>query len=396
MKLFDDIARKRVHVARAAEASFEFFNTVDNPWFAQVRDVLELWFARLPAAAQSDIRGRFRKKADGAFDGAFWELYLHELLSRSEYSVAAHPELPGTDNRPDYLASRDGQAFYLEATAWTGPDSETSEEQRAHVLRDALDRLRLRRFSLGLYVNRAGPNAPPAKELRKTVRDWCESHDPDAVQRYFERMSDLPRFPWSHEGWEVEVVLTPLMASSEDDKDDIPERAVGIYAGPGGGFIDNVTPLLNVLERKAKRYGKPPHPLVLAVLSNRWSVGHDDIAKVLFGIPPFGQLQQDDVRGLWRSHTAPRNRHVSAVIWARWFRPEKFATDAPRVWHNPWATQPLDLNTLPLMRMDIDWEKERAHEITPDQPINEVLDLPSPWPVGEPWDERETSLPHPI
>lgn len=40
----------------------------------------------------------------------------HELLTRLGFSLEVHPEIAGSDDRPDFLVCRDNRRFYLEAT----------------------------------------------------------------------------------------------------------------------------------------------------------------------------------------------------------------------------------------------------------------------------------------
>ena len=67
------------------------------------RDELERWYARFPDR-DGDLRSRFRGR-DSSHDGAFFELFLRELLSRLGFSVEVHPTLK-KGSRPDFLVSK--------------------------------------------------------------------------------------------------------------------------------------------------------------------------------------------------------------------------------------------------------------------------------------------------
>ena len=44
--------------------------------------------------ANVDLRARFRKREEINHQGAFFELFCHELLYRSNFDVEVHPKLP--------------------------------------------------------------------------------------------------------------------------------------------------------------------------------------------------------------------------------------------------------------------------------------------------------------
>jgi hypothetical protein len=104
----DDPAPKR-----AAESTYKFLDSVDDPVFEPVRATLNAWFEhfaqRQDTAAATDVRARLNAKQPLQFYAAFWELYLHELHSRLGFDVLAHPPGPQT-TRPDFSsrAARNG------------------------------------------------------------------------------------------------------------------------------------------------------------------------------------------------------------------------------------------------------------------------------------------------
>src|SRR4051794_37499702 len=116
--LFADRARDDSEVARPGESTYRFLDRVDDPAFANVRELLNEWFARFGAdqdgEAVADLRGRLNAKSGVQFYGAFWELYLHELHARLDFDVEVHPAGP-TTTRPDFRISRGDERFYLEA-----------------------------------------------------------------------------------------------------------------------------------------------------------------------------------------------------------------------------------------------------------------------------------------
>src|SRR5213076_1299424 len=83
MPLFDaGINRRENRPKREAEPLFTYYNTTGRPAFATIRNVLEEWFNRYPAADQQRLAGQFRSTIDSQHQSAFFELFLYELLLR--------------------------------------------------------------------------------------------------------------------------------------------------------------------------------------------------------------------------------------------------------------------------------------------------------------------------
>lgn len=75
--------------------------------------------------------------------GAFWELYLHELLSRQGFAITCHPVLPDTGNSPDFLAVRSDGSFSLEATTVRDADKDIKKDRVRRQVYDALNQLQM-------------------------------------------------------------------------------------------------------------------------------------------------------------------------------------------------------------------------------------------------------------
>jgi hypothetical protein len=96
-----------------AEDSFSFLNRADGSVWRRIRDKLNDWYAALPDGDES-VRRRFRKADPRQHYAAWWELYMHALLRALGFDVTVHPDVPGTDGHPDFLAERGKESFYVE------------------------------------------------------------------------------------------------------------------------------------------------------------------------------------------------------------------------------------------------------------------------------------------
>ncbi len=147
--LFDEVTRTDCRGSRHSEALFTFLNRVDSTFFGRVRETLQEWFAHLPESGRPDVRGRIRSGDDHEFMGAFWEIYLHEYLTRSGFSAELHPKIPGTGRTPDFRCRKDSTVIFVEATIIAPPDSEKAANRREAAALDALNRTQVTDFMSG-------------------------------------------------------------------------------------------------------------------------------------------------------------------------------------------------------------------------------------------------------
>src|SRR5215217_7297640 len=97
-------------------------NQPDDPRLTRVRVALERWLAHYPTDERSELRARLDHGEK--WNAAFWELLLHELYRSAGFSLDPHPPIPATSRRPDFLVSRGGTAFLLEARTVTAVTDE--------------------------------------------------------------------------------------------------------------------------------------------------------------------------------------------------------------------------------------------------------------------------------
>lgn len=129
MPLFHTYSGRIGNRAKAyGEPVFDYYNRSARRDVAVIREILEGWFTRFPGSAQADVRQRFRPQIERQHQGAFFELYLHELLTRLEYRIEAHPEVD-EPTHPDFLLRKEDRRFYLEATIAAESDEEVGQQR---------------------------------------------------------------------------------------------------------------------------------------------------------------------------------------------------------------------------------------------------------------------------
>ena len=207
--VFDDLDRTDSSVAKHGESTSQFLNRIAGLYWGRIRDLIEVWFARLCPESQGDVAARLRSPDNREFRAAFWELYCNETLLRLGFDVECHPDTGAGARRPDFLGRRVATELLLEATVAADPDKEVARERREAQVYDALNRVESPNHFLFVEVARAGPNSPSVARLRPVLERWLNEIDPDELAQLMgEDESYLisettPTYLWEEEGWSV-------------------------------------------------------------------------------------------------------------------------------------------------------------------------------------------------
>lgn len=81
--LFSTLERTDEEPSRHAESTFQFLNRCKSAAVDKVRNEIERWCSRYPAADRDELESRLRDD----FQSPFFELLLHELFTRQGFSV---------------------------------------------------------------------------------------------------------------------------------------------------------------------------------------------------------------------------------------------------------------------------------------------------------------------
>jgi hypothetical protein len=391
--LFDVLDRVDSRTSGHSETSFAFLNRVAGPFWDRTRSKTEEWFSRLPSETQADIRGRVRSGDDSQFAGAYWEMYMHESLLREGFVLTAHPELPDAASRPDFLAVRGDTSFYVEATVIGASTLDIAAERRRSSIYDTLDRLDSPNFILGLEVNAEGTTSPPVRRLRDELDRWLRSLDVDEMAHLQGELGydALPTYTWKTEDWSITFRPFPKKAEARGKPD---SRALGLF-GPQAAAVDDVGAVRADLEDKARKYGRPEEPFILAAaVESIFFDAEYTMSGALFGREAVQfdaqTLEAQNIRhpdGLWRGTAGARNTRVSAVVACRSLRPWGPTAHEPVTWHNPWAAAVLP-NVLPWEEVMVDVGAGTGTRQVAKRRAHEVLGLPEGFPGPEdPFDD---------
>jgi hypothetical protein len=308
MRLFDDIQREPATSMSNFYSAFVAVNQDGSPGEQDRRDKLESWFQKFPSDGQNDLRGRFTSVRPDAHEGAFFELFLHEILTNLGFKVEVHPTLPNSDNRPDFLVCDESKCFYLEATTTgrrSGPFTLTNTEQEVI---EELEKLTSSDFNLLIEItgelSQSIRKAPLRSKFKKLL---LQGHDPDEVKATMDACgcAAAPSAQYEADGWSIQAWLSPI---SRPARRRCQTRRIQVNF-KRARWTNSIDPVRNKIKEKGKEYGDPQLPLVIAVHTrDPFYNGQQCDMEVLFGNE--GILYVDDVpelgcepNGVWsRGH----------------------------------------------------------------------------------------------
>jgi hypothetical protein len=388
-KLFPDIERTYLGPAEYAEPRYCYLKRSARQESRKVRDVLESWYSRFPT--DPDWLMRFRSKNDNSFISAFFELYIHELLTCLGYKVEIHPELNGrTGKKPDFYVYKNGEeGFYIEAVlASELSDEEAANVSRTNVVYDVINRLDTPDFFIGMRLRGAPESSPPGRDIRRRLADWLKGINYEQTLKIYEEcgIEGLPKLNYLFEGWVIEFFPIPKGDKYRGKKG---ARPIGIQSFAARWIATNEV-IKGAVKKKASRYGILNKPFVIAINSVSLSTSNSDILSALFGTEEYiydlhAPIEQDpEVRrkpdGAWYGPKGPQNQRVSCIAIVSNLVPWSIAIKDIHLYHHPWATYPLN-NSLGVLS---NWKPfNNQMKFYSGLHPNFIFKLPPSWPEDE-------------
>lgn len=386
-RVFDAVERTDANPAKHSEGGFTFLNRVAGQFWDRTRDTLEQWVSNLPNGERADLVARLRSNDDGQAMAAYWELYLHEALLGQGFTLTLHVRLPDARARPDFLVERADISFLLEATRVGSPEAEAAASHRRDTVYDLLEQLDSPDFFLWLRVESEGRASPSARRMRDAVSRWLSGLDYESVLRAFDEGFDaLPVYTWEDDDWRV--AFRPIAKGPARGRPGV--RPLGVFEVGGAQVVDDVGQVRRNLEEKARSYGRPDIPLVIALAVDSGFFDPEyTVTNALFGRQAVQwnseTLEATEGRlpdGLWRGSRGPRNKRVAAVLAVGNVRPYHFTDREPVLWHNPWATVSLP-DIFPWESVSVDLAGGELRRRPATQRTHEILSVPEGWPGPE-------------
>lgn len=163
MQLFDDSIRTDGQQATHAESSYHFLNRSSWAVCARARQLCNEWFTRVPDSAQADLMKRFCNDDERQHVSAYFELLVHELLTRLGFAVTVHPTVPKTSRRPDFLVESNIARLYLETTVRYSVSANIEESMILRSIYDSIEEMPSPYFQVSLEAVGTPAKQPPKR-----------------------------------------------------------------------------------------------------------------------------------------------------------------------------------------------------------------------------------------
>ena len=376
--LFDHCRERFIsHEHWRGASRFGNLNQSAIPGMQTVRTELERWYSRFPDL-DGDLRARFRGD-DPNHDGAFFELFLHELLPRLGLSVEAHPTL-NDGSRPDFLVTGAEGTAYLEATYLKQPFADPPLEAAVLNAIDDLDGRVPAEIGLRVEVEGTLNQAPPLRPITQRVCRWLNGLDPRTISWDHGPTIDIPVDRRYGDG----VLQLRAVPRSGDT------RGIGVW-GSGVQSGSLCTEISQAVSKKARKYRSLDIPLIVAVNISSADAEREEEA-ALFGrvsvrLPRESTGDAQTPAKLVRTGKAlwfddrKRRRHyprLSTVMMFRNLAPWTVANGSACCYLNPYVDDhgPLELRTLGCAAA-VDGQLQRYDG---GRSVRDVLELPQDWP----------------
>ncbi|WP_144972154.1 hypothetical protein [Mycobacteroides abscessus] len=362
------------------EPHFAFLNRASDPMWAQVRDVIEQWYADYPDP-DGDLRARFRDVSIRQHAPAWWELYIYTLFRRLGYAPTVHPEIPGTTRHPDLLLTKDGSRVYIECVVLFEDGSRQSTDSESWV-KDCIDAAKNPDFVVGVRFEHFGKLRPKQSQVTRHIEGWLATLDYDSVSaasRAGESHYPSKNFDFA----DSRVRLTAIPVHPDRRGNDVGRIGLGPAKGPFA--VQSVGEIRDILKGKAKQCRAVDAPLIVAILNWSMFARLNEVNRALFGsaVVQSGRDTTQLVQGTdgyWHPGPPPRGSVVSAVLFGESVSHSRVAAGLPRLWRNPWAQRPLQ-DDLPFEAHAADPDTGEvvvtAHETIP---ASTVFGLSAGWP----------------
>ena len=381
--LFDEKQRDWTKPSLRAETTYSFYDRSALDEFARQRRMLQRWIDHLPPSKQGEFVRRMRHTGRGSankeqnFQGAFFELFLHEFFSGTGGEVETEPLIHG--RTPDFgvtEAISEGTINYLvEATnVHLGGDFASSWNERCAL--DALDEIVSPDFSLWVETKGDLTLTPKKRGLKRPFEELIKTADYDDVRERWERSTSAGHIrttpsatvqcgDWTLTGWLMPVGNRPNKG-----------RFIGI--GPGkGGVLDDIGRTKSELYGKADSYKRLDN-LIIALRGYGWPL--DRVDEALFGRsvlnfyvpndpayagPVPSPRERQILDGFWFNSGGPINEHIIGVLIFDGLYPQSVDRATAVFYANPYTEKPMPAWTKAITHVEYDAGKVHFVEGVP-------------------------------
>ena len=388
MNLFDITPRTVLGYMKQNDSIFRYYNSSARPYCGWMRDYIESWFAAYPDGdPKKDLRERFRSGDNPQYKGALFELFMYTLLRAMEFEIEIHPTLPGNaTTHPDFLAIRNAvPLFYLEATIALPSQRQREMERTLAELRESLAKIISPDFRFDVNIDEFKRGTISFKPLRRAIETWLATLDPTEMEKHTGGGRNGPVMKWSRNGWKLQVEAE---VRSSKTRGRLNVKALR-FVIPPVTRMDTEERIMSAVANKARKYGVPNLPLVVAVNVIDGISDDLDIMNGLFGNERFqlvdgpdgvvAKLVGREPEGAWYGPTGLRNSRVSVVFLCDRMSPGDITRQKTFFVHHPSAKNPFPRDLWPMPQL-VPHETDPRLVPIPGKSAGEVLGVSEPWP----------------
>jgi hypothetical protein len=380
MKLFEDKLRLHLEPSTHNENSYDYYDRSARKDVSKVRDVLNEWFKNYPESEKVELKQRLKKK----FPDAFYELYLFNLFKQQGFNIEIHPIVPNSHKKPDFLISKGGIEFYLEAKVAKGESEEQeSQKKRINEIYDSLNTIKSPNFFLNVEELTLNTKIQPTtRQIRNLVEKELEKFDPDNVSSQIQNfgIEGSPKIIIENSNLKLAISLIPKDKQYRNKGG----RPIGIYHGETfwGGDEDSIK---NSFAKKAKRYGELNKPYIVCIntIGSRFS-GDYDVMNAVWGTCGLSWSNDPNAKddkivrlknGLFLSNRGPIFQNVSGVLITYVM---EFNIPVSKYWFikHPFSNYDLDFE---IFDMTFQYIRDRQIITRNGKTVGEIFNINSNW-----------------
>jgi hypothetical protein len=299
--------------------------------------LLETFIELYPKEERPDIEGRLHSREETNFRSSVFELALYAILIKLGAMVEVHPRLDnGKSFRPDFKVTfQAGSVIYLEAVL----ASESSEytpagQRRANKVLEALNSEPHHSFRIAIQLHGEPSRQPSSNTLIREIHTWLDSLNPDNSES---------EAKWIHakDGWHVRFQAIPILPEKRGTA-----KSLILSSARGARAINHSNGIRNAIVNKARKYGRLPAPLVVAVNSDSFDLDGFEVMNSLYGGLSYNFVQdRPDIKsgfsrernGAWIGAKGPRYRNVIGTWIFKDLHAYSLSTCAHRHYINPYS-----------------------------------------------------------
>lgn len=278
IKLFDEKERILEGGSTYNANSYDYYCSSNRKEIVRVCKQLEKWFAVYPETEKAELKARFRHE----FQPAFFELYIHAVFTAMGYSLTVHPHMQSKSTKPDYLAQKGEEKFYIEVKFITLLSQlEQNNERKMNTVMDALNKVDSSNFWLDLEeITLKSEQQPSGKFIIRFFNREIQKFDPDTYQLMLNEIDidDIELIVYEDDDIRIASRLIPKPTDIRGNQ----QGAIGTHPMEIK-WCNHSEKIKDALLSKASRYGKFDSPFIICI--NKQTVGFDimELQQALYG-----------------------------------------------------------------------------------------------------------------